>query len=107
VTDPRLAGTGTAMDYLETITVPDGSSFVTHSGVGRLVNEGGSFALECTGGGTMEAGSGIIACWYEGEDAYDGLTAFEVMTLNASGNFDVVGWVFPADRPPLLEYEPE
>jgi hypothetical protein len=104
MSDPRLSGVGEAMDYLETI--PSGAhAFFSHTGVGRLTNDGGTFAVECTGAGRYDS-EGYIACWYEGLEGYDGLTAFMLMRQRDPGGFDAEGWVYPAKRPPLLDYDP-
>ena len=104
MTDPRVSGDGETLDYLETIA-GDGRSFISHSAAGRLTNDEGSFALECTGGGDVEmAMNGVIACWYTGEAGYEGLTAFVVLTSTDAG-FDAEGWIFPGDPPPPLDYE--
>jgi hypothetical protein len=105
VSDPRLTGRGEAMDYLETITGADGVSVLSHTGVGRLETDTGSWAVECQGAGSVDGGKGNIFCWYEGEEAHDGLTAFQVMTMTGDGTFDVEGWIFPGERPPLLDFE--
>lgn len=105
VSDPRLTGRGEAMDYLETISGADGPTVVSHTGVGRLANDTGAWAVECQGAGSIVGGEGYIFCWYEGEEAYDGLTAFQVMTMTGDGAFDVEGWIYPGERPPLLDSE--
>lgn len=106
MSDPRVSGRGSTMDYLETIEGADGTTVLSHTGVGRLETDDGSWAVECHGAAsTLGADAGYIFCWYDGEDAYDGLTAFQVLSMTASGNFDAEGWIFPGERPPLLDFE--
>jgi hypothetical protein len=108
MTDPRVSGLGETLDYLESIEAADGRVFLSHAGYGRLTNDGGSFALECTGAGTLEAAmEGAIACWYVGEAGYEGLTAFMLLTMRPDGDFDAEGWICPGGPPPEHEYEPE
>ena len=107
MSDPRVTGRGEAMDYLESIVGAGGVTVLSHTGVGRLETSTGSWAVECHGGGSaLGPDGGYLFCWYEGEEAYDGLTAFQVMTMTANGTFDAEGWIFPGERPPLLDYEP-
>ena len=105
--DPRVDGQGEAMDYLETFQGVDGVAAVSHSGVGRLTTDDGSWAVECEGAASSASAlDGYIFCWYEGEAAYEGLTTFLVMTMRSDGGFDAEGWIFPGERPPLLPFEP-
>jgi hypothetical protein len=103
MTDPRVSGSGEAMDYLETIRSSDGAAIATHTGVGRQSNDEGAYAVECQGVASLDADARIF-CWYDGEEAYEGLTAF--LILSGTGpSWDVEGWIYPGERPPLLEYE--
>jgi len=104
MSDPRVDGLGRAMDYLETIEGPDGAAVLSHTGVGRVTTDEGSWAIECHGAGSA-TGDAYIFCWYDGEEAYDGLTAFQVLTRTGDGMFDAEGWIFPGERPPLLDFE--
>ena len=106
MSDPRVSGRGLTMDYLETIEGADGTTVLSHTGVGRLENAEGSWTVECHGAASaLGADDGYIFCWFEGQDAYDGLTAFHVLTMNQGGNFDAEGWIVPGERPPLLDFE--
>jgi hypothetical protein len=106
MTDARVNGLGRAMDYLETIKGPDGTTVLSHTGVGRLTTDDGSWAVECHGAASgIRPDGGYIFCWYEGEAAYDGLTAFKVLKPISDGVFEAEGWIFPGERPPLLEFE--
>ncbi len=105
--DPRVNGEGESMDYLETIQGADGVAVVSHSGHGRLTTDDGTWAVACEGAATsLESEDGYIFCWYEGEAAYEGLTAFVVLTMRSDGAFDTEGWIFPGQRPSLLPFEP-
>lgn len=103
MTDPRLSGIGGAMDYLETIP-NEGGAIAVHAGEGRQSNDEGAFAVECHGAASVDV-AGRIFCWYEGEEAYEGLTAFMILT-ESEADYEAEGWIYPGERPPLLEYVP-
>jgi len=108
MTDPRVTGSGRAADYVEAIVGDSETTYLSHSSSGYLENDGGAWAMSCTGAGDEGSSSvGVIACWYVGEGGYDGLTAFtQLMTDNIdSGLWDVKGWIFPGSPPPVLEFE--
>jgi len=109
MTDPRVTGSGKAAEYLEAIVGESGATYLSHSSSGYLENDGGAWAMSCTGAGDKGASSeGIITCWYVGEGGYDGLAAFAQLATDDidSGFWDVKGWIFPGDPPPPQVFEP-
>lgn len=106
MSDPRVSGGGSAINYLETIEA-GGFMFLSHASKGELVNDGGTFGLSCSGAGngggsaSEEAPMGSIVCWYEGADGYDGLSAFVVLTSSSpvSGSWQADGWLFSGEVP--------
>ena len=106
MSDPRVSGQGEAADYLETIPVPGGGFILAHTGLGQLTNDDGTWDIECQGAASMDADDSRIFCWQTGNGAYDGLTAFLILTGDGGGTWQAEGWVYPGQRPPFLEYEP-
>ncbi len=105
MTDPRVSGLGEAMDYLESIVVPGGGVILAHTGVGRVINDDGAWAIECQGAASMDTDAQIF-CWQMGEETYEGLTSYLILTGDGTGTWQAEGWIYPGERPPFLEYEP-
>jgi hypothetical protein len=100
--DPRLTGTYTSTDnYIVDTTemLDDFSNFnVVSASTWELTNDGGSWIVEVTSFGNIEAD--VNAGWLEftGQGGYEGLSAYAVADWRDSPQF--VGTVFPR---PMLE----
>lgn len=103
--DPRLTGTYTSTDnYIVDTTemLPDFSNFnVVGASTWELTNDGGSWLVEVTSFGNIEAD--VNAGWLEfvGQGGYEGLNAYAVADWQESPQF--VGTIFPRPRPEIPE----
>ena len=105
--DPRFSGEGIYLGNRDAHEFA-GVGLDVDRGRTRIANEGGAWEGESSA--ALVDGLGGAADWYVGSGDYEGLTAFvRAMTSipDTDGSWEVEGWIFPGELPPLPELPAE